>query len=546
LTNSKGPWVYLNNQGTSLIDIRTTCGIGEAPEYDSTDWHGFALGDYDGDGNLDLYISEGAKKGKEMKRDLLFKGNGDGTFTYVSDLAGIAISSQRGRVGFWLDYDNDGKLDLFVKNSFGLNVLYHNNGNGSFAQVPQAGGLDKASLGNDNGSVVTFADYNNDGYMDAFFAGDGENAVYTTDALYKNLGNGTFADVTDAAQIVRDAYGHGVAWGDYNNDGLLDFYVARVGGKSQVPQGRLYRNNGDGTFTDVTAEAGLSSTANTYCAAWGDYDNDGLLDLFVTNAGAQTTGVGNNNLLYHNNGDGTFTEVAVSEGLALQDNMSGHKGIAWADYDNDGFLDLVLKEGFGGENDDTGIALGSPRLFHNTGNSNHFIEVNLSGVQSNSRGIGASVTATYNGTLSFRQNNGGGGGENASQGSQPLHFGIGTATSATLTVRWPSGIVDVLPSVPANSFIDVVEGSTAQENPVILKQPQQAKVALGQTATFRVSASGGSAYQWLKNGFTISGATQARYTTPATVSGDNDSTFSVLVTNSSGSVYSNIAVLLVR
>jgi len=457
LTASGGPFVYLNNGGNAFTDIRTTSGIQMAPELDSTDWHGFSFGDYDGDGNLDLYIAEGAEMGALLKRDLLFRGLGNGTFQYVSDVAGIETSFNRGRCGFWVDYDNDGKLDLFVKNYAGTNRLYKNSGNGTFAQVAEAAGLALVALGRDLGSICSFADYDNDGVMDLAITGDGK-----TEALYRNQGNGTFVDVTASAALRPRPNGKGLAWGDCNNDGLLDLYVTRgaENGKGYMAD-TLYQNNGDGTFTDVTTAAGLADTANTWAAVWGDYDNDGFLDLFVTKAGTRRLGPGNANLLYHNNGNGTFTDVAAAEGVALQDDTSLHKGATWADYDNDGFLDLIVKDGIGKKR--TGrAAIGLHRLFKNNGNNNHFIKINLVGVNSNLRGIGARVTLTYTGGMSFSQNNGGGGGEYASQDSQPLHFGIGTAPEATVEVVWPSGIVDTAPQVPANSTITVVEGTEHQ------------------------------------------------------------------------------------
>jgi hypothetical protein len=461
LSSSHGPFVYLNNAGSTFTDIRATCGIKRGPELDSRDWHGFSFGDYDGDGNLDLYIAEGAKKGIYEKRDLLFRGQGDGTFQYVSGVAGMETSTNRGRCGFWFDYDNDGKLDLFVKNYGSVNRLYKNNGDGTFTQVADAAELASATLGKNVGSICSFADFDNDGPMDVFFSGDG-----TTDVLYHNQGDGTFVDVTAAAGMKPLKNGHGVAWGDYNNDGLLDLYVARghLGTKGTMAD-TLYRNNGDGTFTDVTAAAGLATMANTWAAVWGDYDNDGFLDLFVSNAGTSAQGPGNDNLLYHNNGDGTFTNVATAEGVALQDNVSAHKGAAWADYNNDGFLDIVLKDGIGSEKDSGTTAIGLHRLLQNLGNSNHFIKLNLMGVQSNSRGIGARVTVTSTNGMSFRQNNGGGGGEYASQSSEPLHFGIGSAIAATVEVRWPSGVVDLVSPVAADSTSTVLEGSAPIPTP---------------------------------------------------------------------------------
>ena len=456
LLRSHGPFVYLNNAGKTFTDIHATSGITRHVPLDAPDWHGFSFGDYDGDGNLDLYISIGATEGTLVKSDLLFRGLGDGTFENVTQSAGIETSTNRGRCGFWVDYDNDGRLDLFVKNFEGANRLYRNNGDGTFTQVANAAGLESATSGTDEGFICSFADYDNDGFMDIAFSG-----CCKTEELYRNQGDGTFVDVTTAAGLNPRKPCQGLAWGDYNNDGLLDLYVTRGNQGGGPFQNTLYRNNGDGTFTDLTAEAGVVGGPNNWAAVWGDYDNDGFLDLFVTNPGIDAEGVGNANLLYHNNGDGTFTDRATEDGLALQDDnpLHLHKVAAWADYNNDGFLDIIVKDGLGSERDGDVGANGFHRLFKNLGNSNHFIKVNLAGVQSNKPGIGARVTVTSTAGMSFRQNNGGGGGEWCSQGSEPLHFGIGTATEATIQVKWPSGIVDTLSSVAANSTIRVVEGT---------------------------------------------------------------------------------------
>jgi hypothetical protein len=448
--NSGAPFVYLNNAGDTFTDIRATSGIGPS-DLDSLDWRGFAFGDYDGDGNLDLYIAETPIR-MAQKRDLLFKGHGDGTFENVTQAAGIETSTAKGQCAFWIDYDNDGKLDLFVKNWGNANRLYKNNGNGTFTEGANSAGLDNAAFfeqfGAYHGTICSFADYDNDGFMDVGFSG-------LKNALYRN-NSSVFVNVSASAGIPAQKNGRGIAWGDYNNDGLLDLYVSRKNTATQGSENSLYRNNGDGTFTDVAEEAGVTPRGDTWTGVWGDYDNDGFLDLFVVNAGL--SGLGNANLLYRNNGDGTFTDRAAEEGVALQDGTSLHKGAAWADYNNDGFLDLLIKDGID-------PVAGLHRLFKNNGNSNHFIKVNLSGVQSNTRGIGARVTLTSSTGMSFRQNNGGGGGEDASQGSEPLHFGIGTATEATIEVRWPSGIVDTVSSVAADSTLTVAEGSAQAPTP---------------------------------------------------------------------------------
>ena len=456
LSSSGVPFVYLNNAGNSFTDIRTTSGIELDPELDSKDWHGISFGDYNGDGNLDVYVAEGAKGsvGGTTKRDLLFRGNGDGTFAYVSDSAGIETSTNRGRAGFFVDYDNDGRLDLFVKNFDSTNVLYHNDDGSTLLPVPGAGGLANETFGIGFGSIVAFADYDNDGFMDLVIAGDGN-----TLQLYHNEGDGSFVSVTVGSGVVPQFNSKGIAWGDYDNDGLPDLFVARAEqGTSGITGASLYRNNGDGIFTDATEAAGVAIIASCWAPVWGDYDNDGYLDVFVTSSGDSGLGPGNANRLFHNNGDGTFTDMAAAEGVDLEDGVSLHKGAAWGDYNNDGFLDLVVKDGVGGEEDNGPGALGLHFLFKNNGNGNHFLMIHLKGIQSNLHGIGARVTVTSSEGVSYRQNDGGGGGNYASQGSEPLHFGIGAATTATVEVRWPSGVVNTVPGVAANSTFTITEG----------------------------------------------------------------------------------------
>jgi hypothetical protein len=546
------PYIYINNGNGTFTDVIATSGIMEATP-DTGAWQGISLGDYNGDGNLDVYISEPPFQGggNASTRDLLYKGNGDGTWEYVSDVAGILTARHYGECSFFVDYDNDGQIDIFVKNipnntdETGINVLYHNNGDGTFSVVPGAGGLEDAEHGVDDGTICSFADYDNDGYVDVAFSGNG-----VSEALYHNNGNGTFTDVTLASGLTPRGNALGLAWGDYDNDGLLDLYVSR--GKQNgmgVLNNTLYRNLGNGTFTDVTTQAQVDDGTNTWAAVWGDYDNDGFLDIFVARPGMHQLGVDNANLLYHNNHDGTFTNVAAQEGVALEDDLltSSHKLAAWGDYNNDGFLDLVVKDGIG-PNLATGDAyIGRHFLLKNNGNSNHYIKVNLRGVQSNRQGLGARVTVTYTGGVAFRENNGGGGGEFASQGAGPLHFGIGTASTATIKVNWPSGTVDTISGVSANATIEIVEGSGSLVPPTITQQPRNQRVVQGQRATFKVRASGSDplSYQWKKNGSDIPGATSASYVTPPTTLSDDGTRFSVVVSNAAGSVTSGTVRLRV-
>lgn len=467
------PFVYINDKDGTFTDLGTASGLTGNGVPDNKDWLGICLGDYTGDGILDFFAAEPPFQSGQgdastvPTRDVLYKGVGDGTFIYKGDVAGLPTTRNYGESGFFVDYDNDGKLDLFIKNMStvsdpGVNQLFKNNGNGTFTEISGAAGLANAVGGDTEGSIVSFADYDNDGHMDVIMGGNG-----SAEALFHNDGS-SFTEVTSAAGLSPRANTNGLAWGDYNNDGLLDLYISRGKQSGMGNLGNtLYQNNGDGTFTDATSVAGLLDNTNTWAAVWGDYDNDGFLDLFVVRPGTTSLGPGNANLLFHNNGNGTFTDVATTEGVAIQtdDPKEAHKLAAWGDYNNDGFLDLVVQDGIA-PTKVTGVsATGVHYLFKNNGNSNHFIKVNLKGVLSNTYGIGARVTATYDGGIAFRENNGGGGGEYASQGSGPLHFGIGSASVATIEVIWPNGVVDTRATVAANSTITIIEGESGGPTP---------------------------------------------------------------------------------
>ena len=462
------PYIYINQGDGTFIDVVDSSGVMEQATNDTGAWQGVSLGDYNSDGILDIYIAEPPFQGggNAPTFDLLFKGLGNAKWEYVSSdpAVGIQLARDYGECSFFFDYENDGQLDIFVKNipnnvgETAANVIYHNNGDGTFTQVPGAGGLADATHGVTEGSIVSFADYDNDGWMDVAFSGNG-----TAEALYHNNRDGTFTDVTTAAGLTPAVNSQGLAWGDYNNDGLIDLYVPHGNSSGNGNQRNvLYRNNGDGTFIEVAQAAGADDFTDTWAAVWGDYDNDGFLDLFVARPGTGIIGPGNANILYHNNGDGTFTDVATQEGVALEDGQttSAHKLAAWGDYDDDGFLDLCIKDGIGPGLSTGNANIGKHYLLKNNGGSNHYIKLYLNGVQSNKRGIGARVTVIHDGAIAFRQNNGGGGGEWGSQGDGPLHFGIGTSSTATVRITWPSGIVDVIQSVPANTFLSITEGSS--------------------------------------------------------------------------------------
>jgi hypothetical protein len=429
---------YLNNgNGTFTSDTHS------APVQDhNIDHIGAAAGDYDNDGNLDLAVSGGIGVLPGIPT-VLYHGNGDGTFS----VTGGVVTNQLGHFGpcVWADYDHDGFLDLFVAdhgyiNAGARNRLYHNNGDGTFAEITS--GAIVTDIG--DGFDCLWADYDNDGFDDLLVCnlGFGSGGA-ATNFLYHNNGDGTFTRVTNSAvHLGTDSWSDGCAggaWGDYDNDGFEDFFAAGNDGTSD----RLYHNKGDGTFAIATNMARPSGTFSNG-GSWGDYDNDGYLDLLIR------TGEGHNSL-YHNNGDGTFTRI--TQGAVVADSFAGYScpNASWVDYDNDGFLDLFVHRIA-----DNGDA--SNFLYHNTGNSNGWLEVKLIGTASNRSAIGAKVRlrAAIGGKTFWQMRVVRDGG---SYGAPLIsHFGLGDATNVdTLRIDWPSGIEQELTNIAPRQILTIIE-----------------------------------------------------------------------------------------
>ena len=275
-------------------------------------------GDYNGDGNVDLFITT---------HDLgspneLFKNNGDGTFTKITT-GPIATDKASSLAASWADYDNDQDLDLIVANNIGSpNFLYRNEGGGNFIR------MQNDPIVNDYGYAhgVSWVDYDKDGFLDLFVA-----SFFATqfNSLYHNNGDGTFIK-SEANSVTMEASSSTCgAWGDYNNDGLIDLFVANTYDENNS----LYENKGNGNFLKINAGAIVNDGGHSVGASWADYDNDSDLDLFVSNAANE------DNFLYQNNGNGTFTKITT--GIVVNDGGHSH-GSSWADYDNDGWIDLFV------------------------------------------------------------------------------------------------------------------------------------------------------------------------------------------------------------
>jgi len=353
--------------------------------------------------------------------DLLF-GSGSGvtfmkansTGTGYTPISGPqSIFSQRSN---FVDLNNDGHLDAFVCHDVNPNVYYLNDGNGNL--VFHQGGMGDFPSGGNYGSI--FVDYDNDGDQDLFIAKcRGGNTGANIDELHRNNGNGTFTNVSVAAGMADPDQSWSSAFGDFDNDGDMDALIgSNAGGTTQ----KLMRNNGDGTFTNVSAGSGFESYTNTgreYIAR--DFNNDGFIDVF-----------GPGGIIMINNGDWTFTK----SGGAPQNGPIG-------DLNNDGFLDVQVEN----------------TVYYNNGNDNNWIILNLQGIQSTRNGIGARVEIYGAWGRQIRDVRSGEGFEFAN--SLNTHFGIGTATEITrLVIKWPSGLVEEILNPAINSKLLVVEGST--------------------------------------------------------------------------------------
>jgi hypothetical protein len=426
--------LWKNNGNGTFSDVTDKAGLGST----KGDAHGAAWCDLNNDGYIDLFIAKGTLKTSPASYQELWLNKGDGTFANIASTSDILGIGHRGRGVYCVDFNLDGNLDLFVTAEWkqagdGGNILYQNDGALSFTDVAPAAGLTREGAKN---RTAEWADFNKDGFIDVFLT--------NPCGLFLNQGDGTFTDVTAASSIDASLNSAGAALGDYDNDGDLDIYVTMEWTEDGRNLGILYRNNGDGTFTDVTTESGILNEFDARGASWGDYDNDGYLDLYIAN----TNNERRPHRLFRNNSDGTFTDVALSSGLEAQLAGAG-MDVTFVDYNNDGFLDIFLTNG-------QGNTIGPYILYRNNRNGNSWVKINLEGTRSNRSGIGSKVIITAAGKVQMREYNGFS--HHMSQNHTPVHFGLGQASVVdSITIQWPSGITQTLKNVPVNRSITVVE-----------------------------------------------------------------------------------------
>ena len=417
VTNFGANVLYRNNGDSTFTDVTQHTGVGD------NRWSlGCAFADYDNDGFVDLYVTNYidfhfethtscTQKGVatycppesfQGAPDILYRNNGDGTFTDVTTVAGVYNEDGKGMGVVFGDYDNDGDADCYIGNDAGENFLYQNRGDGTFTNVGWMAGVEADENGNVQGTM-------------------------------------------------------GVDFGDYDNDGLLDLIAINY----QQQPNALYRNDNGNFFTDVSFVAGMADSLPY--VGWGvdffDVDNDGDKDLLIANGHLQdtvekyddTTTYAQRNHLLINNGRGDFTDESVKAGSALQSRKVS-RGIATADYDNDGDLDVLISN-----------ANGSPQLLRNDGgNQGNWILIHTIGTRSNRTGIGTRVKIQTDNLTQIDEVRGGSG--YLSQNDLRLHFGIGTHKRIDrIEVRWSSGVVDIIRDMAPNQIITITEGSAPEQ-----------------------------------------------------------------------------------
>jgi enediyne biosynthesis protein E4 len=496
---------------------------------------GVALFDYDNDGYLDVYLVNGAaipslQKESPKYWNRLYHNNHDGTFTDVTEKAGVAGAGYAMGVAIG-DYDNDGWLDIYIVNT-GKNQLFHNNGNGTFTDVTDKAGVGGGILdGKKMWSVsAAWVDYNNDGLLDLFvsnyckwevnkdpYCGPNDklraychpnNYANLPNTLYRNNGDGTFTDVSAETGIAQHfGKGMGVAIADYDGDGFMDIFVANdnrpnflfhnIGGKKFEEVGLesgvayaqggsaisgmgvdfrdvdndgrpdiwhtavenesfpLFQNVGEGQFVEKTLQAHLATTRTM--SGWGngifDFDNDGWKDLFVARSNvldniAQFSNrhYEEPNSVFRNVGNGKFQDVSSEAGRDFQA-TAAHRGVAFGDIDNDGRIDAVVT-----------VLNGTVKYFHNVSkNGNHWILLKLVGKKSNRMGLGAQIRVTgEDSRIQYNEATTAVGYACASDSR--VHFGLGSSkTIREIDIKWPSGIHQVLHNIAADQILAIEE-----------------------------------------------------------------------------------------
>ena len=431
--------LYRNKGDGTFEDVAAAAGV----DVEAADTSGPTFVDYDGDGDLDLFLG-----GMVGRAPQLFRNKGDGTFEDVTIAAGLVFTRVNNVSAAFGDYDRDGDLDMFVAHwelqgqvIGSPQMLWRNNGDGTFTDVSGASGITAMYIGSaDYSFTPNFTDIDSDGWLDVLLTSD-----FETSRILRNRGNGTFADIT--TDVISDKSGMGAGVGDYDNDGDLDWFVSSIfdvtrdvedgPDPTQLSGNRLYRNNGLGVFEDVTTAAGVRLGYWGWGSAFIDFNNDCWLDIYHTNGWFGRRAFDEDpSRLFVSNGDGTFTEASLASGI---DDTRQGRGIVCFDFDRDGDMDIFQAN------------LNEPgRLFRNdTPADLGWLHVTLRGKVPNTEGVGARIHVSIGGLVQMRELRCG----NNYVSANPVeaHFGLGPATSVdTVRVAWPDGKETLMHGVARN------------------------------------------------------------------------------------------------
>ena len=465
-TNTPINRLYQNNGDGTFTDVTEKAGVSDIGY-----GHGCAVGDYNNDGNPDLYVTN-------FGANVLYRNNGDRTFTNVTAEAMVGDPKWSSSCAF-ADYDRDGDLDLYVVNYIEFNLednpwcgpkekgiraycepnnfsglpdtLYRNNGDGTFTDVTRETGIYNPT---GKGLGVVWGDYDNDGFPDIYIANDS-----TENFFYWNKGDGTFEEVgfmlgVAMSETGAEENGMGTAFGDLDNDGWLDLIVTNY----QDQANTLYLNDKNGFFTDVSTVSKTGAVSFPYlgwAAEFIDYDNDGWQDLFVANGHVhdnleeigQAGTYGQRNLLFRNSCDGTFSEISHQLGTGMGlEDVS--RGSAFADYDLDGDIDILVTN-----------SNSPPRLLRNDGgNTNNWLIVKLKGKAGSTDAIGARVAVRAGGIYQTKEVRSGSG--YLCQNEFKLHFGLGASTTVeSIDIQWPGGGKQQVENTTVNQSIIITEAA---------------------------------------------------------------------------------------
>ncbi|NND78107.1 MAG: T9SS type A sorting domain-containing protein [Flavobacteriales bacterium] len=385
------------------------------------------FGDIDNDGDLDLFIGNYYISASAYP-NYLYLNDGTGHFEDISLSAGILTPDQTRSVHM-CDVDLDGYTDIYVCNLSQENILWHNNGDNTFTDHTVASGLTDTMIS----MGAMFFDYDNDGDQDIYLTHDA-NQPYI---MYENDGTGVFTDVSEESNLNFAGMGMGVDHGDINNDGHLDIYVTNLGPNS------LFLNDGNGVFTDIAGAAGVDDGGMSWGCFFIDYDNDGWEDIYMINDSNFSP---LSNKLYKNNGDNTFT--LVSENSPLYSFYGGFGG-TWADIDENGYQDILVA------NNEDGVGV---QIFENNYSDNHWIAFELEGVTDAKDAFGTRVQITC--SLGNKIDEKTAGSSYSSQNSHRVHFGLGSDPAISdIFVIWPDGTVDYYESLEADQIHTLIQGA---------------------------------------------------------------------------------------